>query len=484
MAWSSRWPSARRPGTRPLQHGDPARPQLGRERPVDRGGEVRQHGHRLVGVVEQGGQGLGEGLVPVVLRDEVDGERHDVDRGLVGERGQAVGQQPLGVVAGAPHVERVGRFEPGVEERGESLGGGRRQGCEGDAEPLGHVGGQHALGPGVVHRGDASVPAANPASDREALEAVGELAEVLDPVHAVRREQRLPPGVRAGHGARVRVDERPPPGRRTHRERDHGKVAVRGIGEHGAHAVRVPQCLEHQADDAGLRQRERVGEVVRGGGDQLLAGGDDEGVLQATVGAQHRREHRAGVGDQRDRTGRQRVPLEVADRAHAPHRVDEAHAATAADLEPVRCGDQLVAEAVRGAVHHGAAVAPSGREPHLLDEGVVGDAEQHQVDRLRYVGQGRQAGLPQHLGTGRVDQPGALDTGAAQHLGRHPPAEGVGSLAGADDRHRAALEHAAQPRTDGGSGHRPTAPGSRIAPCPRARWVIAITPPWWSGGPD
>ena len=57
-------------------------------------------------------------------------------------------------------------------------------------------------------------------------------------------------------------------------------------------------------------------------------------------------------------------------------------------------------EAVRGAVHDRAAVAPGGRGPHVLDQGVVGDAEQHQVHRLGYVGQRRQAGLPEHLRPG------------------------------------------------------------------------------------
>ena len=431
----------------------PRRPEVGRERSVDRRGEVRQHDHRLVGVVEEPAQGLGEGLVAVVLRHQVDGERHHVDRGVVGEGGQAVGQRALGVLAGAPHVERVRRLEARVEDRGQALGGGRRQGCERDAEALGQVGGEHPLGPGVVHGRDPAAPAAYPPSDGEALEAVRELAEVVDTVHAVRREERLPRRVRAGDGSGVRVDQRPPARRGADGERDHRDVARRGVREHGAHGARVPQRLEHQADDAGLGHRERVGEMVGGGGDQLLPGGHGQGVLQAAVRAEHRREHRAGVGDQRDRAGRHRVALEVADRPDPADRVDEAHAAAAADLQPVGSGDQLVTEAVRGAVHDRAAVAPGGRGPHVVDQGVVGDAEQHQVHRLGYVGQRRQAGLPQHLRPGGVDQPGALHAGAAQHLGRHPPAERVGSLAGADHRDRPALEHAAQPRADGWSRH-------------------------------
>ena len=102
---------------------------------------------------------------------------------------------------------------------------------------------------------------------------------------------------------------------------------------------------------------------------------------------------------------------------------------------PSACANQLVAQAVRGAVHDRAAVAAGERGPHVVDQRVVGDPEQHQVHGLGYVGQGRQAGPPEHLGPGGVDQPGALHA-AAEHLGRHPPPERVRSLAGADDRDR------------------------------------------------
>ena len=81
------------------------------------------------------------------------------------------------------------------------------------------------------------------------------------------------------------------------------------------------------------------------------------------------------MGDQRDRTGRDRVPLEVPDRAHPAGRVHEAHAAAAADLEPVGGRDHLLAQSVRRPVDDGPAVTASRRDPHLLDKGVVGYAD-------------------------------------------------------------------------------------------------------------
>ena len=58
----------------------------------------------------------------------------------------------------------------------------------------------HGRDPGDGADGD-------PATDGEALEGVDQLAQVVDPVHAVRGEQRLPGGVGAGQGARVGVDQ-------------------------------------------------------------------------------------------------------------------------------------------------------------------------------------------------------------------------------------------------------------------------------------
>ena len=138
----------------------------------------------------------------------------------------------------------------------------RRQGRERDAEPLGHVGGEHPLGPGVVHGRDPAAPAAYPPSDGEALEAVGELAEVVDAVHAVRREQRLPRRVRAGEGSGVRVDQRPPSRRGADGERDDRDVAGRGVGEHGAHGCPRPAASRAP----GRRRGSRAARARRRGG--------------------------------------------------------------------------------------------------------------------------------------------------------------------------------------------------------------------------
>ncbi len=436
------------PGPGAFEDGDAARPQVGRQRLVDRRGEVREHHHRLVGVSHQSAECLRVRVVAVVLRHQVDRQRHHVHRVVVGERRQAVGEQVGLPGAGAPDVQWVRGCQAGLEDRGQARGRPLRERRERDPQPLGHVGHQHPLGPRVVHGRDALRPAADPPPDREGLQAVGELAEVVAAVHAVRREEGLPRGVGPGQGARVGVDEGPSPPRGADGERHHRDVALGRGGERRPERGRVAEGLQHQADDAGLRQRQRVGEVVGRGGDELLAGRHDEGVLQAPVGAQQRGEHGARVRHQRDRAGRHGVALEVADRPHAAGGVDEAHAAGPAELQPSRRREQLVARPVRACVDHGSAVAPRRRQPHLPGHRVPGDAEQHQVDGVRHVRQRRQARAVEHGTAPRVHQPGARDPRAPERLGRHPPAERVRSVARAHDRHRAALEHPAHARAD------------------------------------
>ena len=162
-------------------------------------------------------------------------------------------QLVLGAVAGSPDVERVRGLQARVEQRGQPVDGRLRQGCERDAEPLGHVGHEHPLRPGVVDGRDAAARTAYPSADGEALQAVGQLAEVVRPVHAVRREQRLPARVRARDRAGVGVDQDLAAGRDTDRGRDHGDVALGGLGQAGPQAGRVAQGLEHQPDRPGSR---------------------------------------------------------------------------------------------------------------------------------------------------------------------------------------------------------------------------------------
>ncbi len=267
-------------------------------------------------------------------------------------------------------------------------------------------------------------------------------------MHAVRREQGLPCRVTAGQRPGVGAHQRVSPGRGADGQGDHREVPVGRVGEHGAHPGQVAQGLEHEADDPGVVLLQRVAEVVGGGGRQLLARGDRQGVLQAAVGPQQRREDRSRVGHERDRPRRQLVPLEVAEGAHARRPVDEAHAARPADLQPVGRGGQLLAQAVGGAEHHRAPVATGRRQRDLGGEHPVRHAEQHEVDGVGHLGQGRHARAAQHGVPAGIDQPGPGDPGAALRLGRHPPPERARPVAGADHRDGAGLQHPTQPRAD------------------------------------
>jgi hypothetical protein len=159
------------PQTRPsvLQHRNPVGAQLVGLRLVDRRGQVRQYDEGLVGVRGDMPHGSGERVVAVVLLDQVHRQRDRVHRVVVGQRGQAAGEELLGVCARAPHVQRVGGGQAGLEQTGEPGGGCRRQRRHGHLEPLGEVGDQDPLGAGVVDGRDAAVTTTHTSTYRERL---------------------------------------------------------------------------------------------------------------------------------------------------------------------------------------------------------------------------------------------------------------------------------------------------------------------------
>ena len=104
-----------------------------------------------------------------------------------------------------------------------------------------------------------------------------------------------------------------------------------------------------------------------------------------------------------------------------------------------------------------AAVAAVGRQPQLVGQGPVRHPEEDEVDGVGQVGERRHTGLSRHGPVARVDQPGALDAGTAQHLGGHAQTQGVRPVAGPADRDRAPLEHPDQSRPDLRQAHPPSA---------------------------
>ena len=105
------------PRQRSLQHGDAAVAE-------DRGlvlrhgaRQVRQHAERDVGRGPDVGRDPQVALVEgLALAREVDHERHRGDGGVVGERREGLGEDPVGVDPGAPRVERVPRLQAGIQD--------------------------------------------------------------------------------------------------------------------------------------------------------------------------------------------------------------------------------------------------------------------------------------------------------------------------------------------------------------------------------
>ncbi len=194
-------------GAGALEDRDPGRAQPGRGGLVHGGRQPGQHRDRLGRARGRGEHRRRIGLVAVELGHQVHGER---DRGHVRvgrQRGQALGEQRLGVPASPPHVQRVGRVQAGVEHRGQPGVRRRGEGGERHAEVGGQVGGVRAFQAGVVHGRDALAGGGAPARGEE-LEGVGQFGQVVDAVQAVGAGQRFPGAVGRGQRAGVGRDQR------------------------------------------------------------------------------------------------------------------------------------------------------------------------------------------------------------------------------------------------------------------------------------
>ena len=319
----------------PSSTGMPRRAQFPGRGRVHGGGDVGQHRERLAGPPRDFGEGVLIGPVAVELGHQVHRERDRRDGRVVGQRGERLGELPLRLGARAPHVQRVARLQARIEHLGQPPQRGLADRAERHAQFGGQVGDVRPFQAGVVHRGDpAAPPRRRPPPDREQLKRVGQLRQVGDPVHAVGVRERLPCPVRAGQRPGMRGHQRAP-GRGTSRRQQHHRNLPNGCRlQHLLQRTGVPHRLKHQGEHPGLRQVQRIPRVLGRRGDQFLAGGDRHGVPERPAGAQHRGEHRTGLGDQRDRARRKLVRLGVPDRPQPVAHVDEAHAASAAQGHP------------------------------------------------------------------------------------------------------------------------------------------------------
>ena len=147
------------------------------------------------------------------------------------------------------------------------------------------------------------------------------------------------------------------------------------------------------------------------------------------------------MGDQADYPRRQRIWLQVPQRSHAERVVDEPHATGPAQRH-TRVGRRrrdLLAQAVRGPEQHRRRCTDLRGELQLLDKRRVGHPEQDHVDGSVEIGQRRDARKASDTVVARIDQ---MHTGRAPlRLEHHSSTEAVGSVTGADHRHRAGAEH-------------------------------------------
>ena len=411
--------------------------------------EGGHHGHRLGG----GGGGLdGQAGVAGVgggLGGQVEVEGQGGGGGVVEQGLDAGGEDLVGVVAGAPGVQRVGGGQARLQHRRQPLPGRLGDAGQGHPELLGQIEQVGPLAPRVV---DGGQPAGVGAPPGQQLAGVGQLVQgghLGDPVGV---EQRLVGAVVAGQGAGVGGDHRPGRLATPDLEGDHREAPVGRLGQGGPEGGRLPHRLQEQGRHPGAGQLEGVVEVGGGAGDELVAGRDDQVEAEAAAVVEQGREHRPGVADHRHRAGVQVGRLGVATNPQAVLEVEEPHAVAAAHRHPGPGGDSPQPLGQRRDIGRGRFGIETAGEDHrrrdpaggrrleLGLQGGVGDGQHGQVDRPRQVGQGREAGAAGHLPVAGVDQLDRPPEPAPEQLGDQRVPERPGPAAGPHHRHRPGLQ--------------------------------------------
>ena len=448
-------PERGEPGERALERGRADLVQSAHVVPVDAGGEVAEHRHRLVGLgphVQEAGE---VALLVGIVRHEVDGERERRDVRVLHQRAERAGDDLARLAPGPPEIERVDRQEALIEELRELPGRLRPERRERHTGRRGGVDHHRALPARVVPGRQRAGPGPSPGDEQR--ERVGHLVERLDAVHAVALEQGLVRAVLAGERPRVGGDHLPRERLTPDLQRDDRHVALVRHAHRGAEALGIADRLDEQADRLRARQAERVPHVVRGRRDVLLAGGHDEVEAQVAVVVHEGREGRARVADEGDASGRELGGLLPTGRPQAPLHVHEPHAVAAADRHPGstrdlgealdqrRCILARLLEPTRVDQRRARSGLRARRERVL--EQRVRERDHREVDRLGHLGDRCVAPVPEQLVVPGVDRVhGAVEPAELHELPQRLVADRALAPARADDGDRTRLEHALERR--------------------------------------
>jgi hypothetical protein len=472
-------------GAGAFQDGDAGGAQGGRLGPVDGRGQVGEHGHRLVG--RGGGLGGQAGVAGVGggLGGQVQVEGQGGGGRVLQQGPDAGGEDAVGVVAGAPGVQRVGGGQAGLEHGGQPPAGRLGDIGQGHPQPLGQVEQVGPLPSGVV---DGGQPARMGPAPGQQLAGVGQLVQGGHPGHPVGVEQGLVGAVLAGQGAGVGGHHGPGRPAPADLEGDHRDGPGGRLGQGGPERRRLPDRLQEQGHHPGAGQLQGVVEVGGGAGHELVAGRDDQVEPEPAVVVEQGREHRPGVADHRHRAGGQVGRLGIPTHPQALLEVEEPHAVAAAHHHPGRLGDRREALGQwlgtvgggpggrllppRWVVLQAAGEDHRRRDPggrgrlQLGLQGGVGHGQHGQVDRAGQVGQGPVAGAAGHLPVAGVDQVDRAPVAAGEQLADQLVPERRGPGAGPDHRHRPGLEQGGEREPAAGAlRHR----GERARPAHRRR---------------
>ena len=325
---------------------------------------------------------------------EVGGHDHGAHLFVAGQ-----GQHGLGddVLAVAPVIQGVGRFDAGVEQAVELGHGGRTQGRERQAQGLGHIDDQLAFTARITTQADQAVVRATQC--REQLSGVHHLVQGAHADHTVAFKDRVVHVGAARHGPAVRLRKHLTLCAAAQFQRDDHDAFGACAPQRRQKRLGLSHRFQQQANDPGRGLIDQKVHVIGHAGGEFLTGRDRVVEAQLAQIAHDARPGRAAVRHQGHVARLVQGGKREARHLQAIFQVHKAHAIGATHLHVAGTGNgrqglrelaPVVCHTVRSAKHQGRTRLGGGGQFQVVRQGLVGNGHGHAIHR---VGQCGQAGV-------------------------------------------------------------------------------------------
>ena len=354
-------------------------------------GHVAHQDHGLVRARDGFFQGHAASVREFLTVGEVGGHDQGAHLIVAGQSQHGLGDD---VFAVAPVVQGVGRFDAGVEQAVELGHGGRTQGCERQAQGLGHIDDQLALTARVATQADQTVVRAT--HGREQLGGVHHLVQGAHADHAVAFKDRVVHVGAARHGPAVRLRKHLALCAAAQLQRDDHDAFGACAPQRRQKRLGLAHRFQQQADDPGRSLIDQKVHVIGHAGGEFLTGRD--GVVEAQLAqiAHDARPGRAAVRHQGHVAGllqggkREARHLQAVFQVHKTHAVGATHlqvAGTGNGRQGLRELAAVVRHTVGAAKHQGRTRLGGGGQLQVVRQGLVGDGHGHAIHRVGQCGQ-------------------------------------------------------------------------------------------------